>query len=289
VCETVADFAITAIPATTERAYNIGSWTLPLDFDAPAYTLPVDTPVCVQYWSSAIPASMTAFADFSPTTEKLRFDLFSDETSYGLRYIPLVLETTGAAQIGSTQNLPVYLSKPGCEPGSMTLTSAAFATTTTTDITTLDTTEMFTPSLAGCIMRYVLQMTSTDPVETALVAAVTYACDFTDETCAITMPSAMAERDGVHAVSVTASSTMNVALQEGASLTAAAVNTWTVTKHQPDCESPGAGLSTAVGTLSPPFYRIGTSTRAIAWDAWTVSPVDCHLLYSVAVASGSAS
>lgn len=171
----------------------------------------------------------------------------------------------------------------------MTIASEAFATTTTTDITTLDTTDIFTPSLAGCKMRYVLQMTSTDPVETALVAAVTYACDFTAETCAITMPSAMAVRDGIHAVSVTASSTMNVALFEGASVSAAAVGTWTVTKHQPDCESPAAGLATAVSTLSPPFYRIGTSAASIAWDAWTVFPVDCHLLYSVAVASSSTS
>jgi len=262
---------------------------LPKELVPPAINKP-SKKNCVTFWSSAVPANLAKLATFG--TDKLTFNKITDEALYGLHQIKFELQTAGGIKIGNSPDVPTYLSKPSCEKATLgslaTITSKPIALATKLDVNILNVALMFATSTSGCKQRYVLKMKSTDRIEKVFVDAVTFKCDYTAQTCTATFPSNMEMRDGVHAISVTASSTMNVALNEGTSKTAAAVGTWTVTKSQNDCESVTKSLATKVGaSAAPAFYRIGAKAVDVAWGAFTVSPVDCNLLYSVAVSDAS--
>jgi hypothetical protein len=89
-------------------------------------------------------------------------------------------------------------------------------------------------------------------------------------------------RDGVHSLQFTAFSTLNAQLNEGAS-NSLAVNTYTFTKWQHDCELEFETLTTAAFEISvdPAFYRIGEAAWTASWGSFTTSPSDCNLIYSV--------
>lgn len=124
-CEAPASYATwVGVAANTERSYLIGASALPATHTTAAPNL-VGNSDCVTYMSSAIPAALSTFATFTPATGILSWTMITDETKYGLHQIPVTAETTGGVSFGAATNLAMYMSKPACEPGSYTISSAA--------------------------------------------------------------------------------------------------------------------------------------------------------------------
>jgi len=120
-CETIANYDASwlGVAGDAERAYNIGSDTLPTTHTS---TAPTSTGAvsggCVTYMSATIPSDLSTFAAFDASTGILSWTKITDESKYGLHQIPVAAETTNAVSFGTAAELPVYMSKPACEQGS---------------------------------------------------------------------------------------------------------------------------------------------------------------------------
>jgi len=203
-CETVSNYDSSwlGVAANEERAYNIGSDTLPATHTsaAPTSTGAV-TNGCVTIMSSTIPSDLSTFAAFDASTGILSWTKITDETKYGLHQIPVAAETVNGESFGSASNLAVYMSKPACEQGTAVgvtntfkITSVAGVSVSTTDLTTTFTmlTDTFTMTDNTCLQRYVATiasyLTDTEGDLTTMYAATTVTVDFAAQTIAVVLP-----------------------------------------------------------------------------------------------------
>jgi len=262
-CEDISNYgAFTGVAADTERVYAIGSDTLP---DVHTSVAPVVTTAdpnnggtCVTYMTGVVPASISAFATFTATTGVISWTKFDDENEYGFHEIAVSAETAFAASFGAATNLAVYMSKPACEAPLFKVTSVPAVKSTMIDMNELDITQfVHAVPESNCLLRYVTTFAAVSTITdtAAMEAATTIENSLNNQNVVITFPDNKL-RDGVHVFSTKAYSLMNVALYEGISESAFAVNTYTLTKWQQDCETAGIALVTVASVLdsAPAFY-----------------------------------